>query len=72
MTEAQIEFPLEVPICAWCRPRDVKLSLPGTISHGICLRHLRKIKLETQHPCAQHARRHARRRDGDSNLRLAL
>ncbi len=43
----QIEFPLAVAVCAWCRPRELGANL-GELSHGICLRHLRKIKLELQ------------------------
>ena len=41
----QIEFPLSVAICAWCRPRECGNSL-GEISHGICPKHLRKIKMQ--------------------------
>ena len=40
----QIELPLGVPVCAWCRPRESHADV-GMISHGICLRHLREMKL---------------------------
>jgi hypothetical protein len=43
----QIEFPLAVAVCAWCRPRELGGGLGG-LSHGICPRHLRKMKLEVQ------------------------
>lgn len=46
MKASQIEFPLRVAVCAWCEPQ-----LPGggvvVVSHGICRRHLRKMKLAT-------------------------
>ncbi len=41
----QIEFPLSVSVCAWCRPGELGASL-GAVSHGICLKHLRKLRLE--------------------------
>lgn len=47
MTATQTEFSLVVAICAWCKP-DERGSGLGAISHGICLRHLRKLKLQTQ------------------------
>ena len=47
----QSEFPLRVAVCAWCKPKhrnvDLGLSL-GSISHGICPRHLKKLRLELQ------------------------
>ncbi len=43
----QIEFPLKVPVCAWCRPRELGGGL-GAISHGICPRHFRQLLLDTQ------------------------
>ena len=39
----QTEFPLRVPVCAWCRPATRGEEL---ISHGICPRHFRKMKQE--------------------------
>jgi hypothetical protein len=47
MTASQTEFSLKVAICAWCKPNERGSGL-GAISHGICLRHLRKLKLQTQ------------------------
>ncbi len=47
MIASQTEFGLSVAVCAWCRP-DERGSRLGAVSHGICLRHLRKLKLEVQ------------------------
>jgi hypothetical protein len=47
MTASQTEFSLKVAICAWCKPNERGSGL-GAISHGICLRHLRFVKLQTQ------------------------
>jgi hypothetical protein len=44
MTASQIEFPLQVSVCAWCKPQT-RAGEPAVISHGICLRHLKKLKL---------------------------
>ncbi len=41
----QIELPLRVAVCAWCKPRGPRDGA-GAISHGICLRHLREMKLQ--------------------------
>lgn len=41
----QIELPLSVAICAWCRPGAPRT---GTVSHGICPRHLRKLQGQLQ------------------------
>jgi hypothetical protein len=41
----QIEFPLAVAVCAWCKPNELGEAL-GAISHGICPRHLRKMKIQ--------------------------
>ncbi len=43
----QIEFPLSVAICAWCRPHELGTGI-GAVSHGICPSHLRKLKLQMQ------------------------
>jgi hypothetical protein len=44
---SQTEFLMAVPVCAWCEPRQ-----PGAtqvaVTHGICPRHFRQLKLETQ------------------------
>jgi hypothetical protein len=47
MTERQIEFPLPVAVCAWCKPKEQGTGA-GVSSHGICLRHLKKLKLEAR------------------------
>jgi hypothetical protein len=47
MTASQIDFPLSVAVCAWCRPQDLTAGL-GILSHGICLKHLRKLKLQAR------------------------
>ena len=47
MSGRQIEFPLAVAVCAWCRPRELGGGL-GTQSHGICPRHLRKLRQDLQ------------------------
>ena len=45
MTANQIEFPLAVAVCAWCKPRSRGASSVFE-SHGICPRHLRSLKSE--------------------------
>lgn len=47
----QSEFPLRVAVCAWCQPKDRSADpakSAGSLSHGICPRHLKKLKLEMQ------------------------
>jgi hypothetical protein len=47
----QSEFLLRVAVCAWCKPKSRSADLdssPGSISHGICPRHLKKLRLELQ------------------------
>jgi hypothetical protein len=47
----QSEFPLRVAVCAWCKPKNRGVDSggsSGSISHGICPRHLKKIRLELQ------------------------
>ena len=46
MITLQTEFPLTVAVCAWCKPQSRGES--GTQSHGICLKHLRKLKLQAR------------------------
>ncbi len=43
----QIEFPLSVAVCAWCRPHELGTAI-GAVSHGICPSHLRKLKLQVE------------------------
>lgn len=47
MTARQIEFPLAVAVCAWCKPKEPGAGADA-LSHGICLRHLKKLKLEAR------------------------
>jgi hypothetical protein len=58
MTGSQTEFTLRVSICAWCKPGERGSGL-GAVSHGICLRHLRNLKLETQGLLPKRSRRSA-------------
>lgn len=51
----QIEFPMRVAVCAWCKPKYWGGG-PGAVTHGICPRHLRKLKLEAQRLSAQNTR----------------
>lgn len=48
----QAEFPMRVAICAWCKPKERGEAL-GAISHGICLRHLKKVRLDLLKPPRQ-------------------
>lgn len=41
----QIEFPLRVAVCAWCRPGAARED-GEPLSHGICPRHLREIEFQ--------------------------
>ncbi len=60
MSASQIEFPLAVPVCAWCKPKE-RGAAAGSLSHGICLRHLRKLKWEAQGFLAKRSRRRKRK-----------
>ena len=60
MPVSQTEFGLKVAICAWCRPGERGSGL-GAISHGICLRHLRFLKLQTQGLLPKRATRSSQR-----------
>jgi hypothetical protein len=55
----QIEFPLAVPVCAWCKPRKPSPVLSALVSHGICLKHLKSFRLELagHTPVARRVRR---------------
>lgn len=44
MTGSQIEFPLRVAVCAWCKSQTSDGG-PAVIADGICLRHFKKLKL---------------------------
>ncbi|HEX5219197.1 MAG TPA: hypothetical protein VFZ59_06490 [Verrucomicrobiae bacterium] len=47
MEAGQLDLSLSVAVCAWCKPR-VPMGEMGALSHGICPRHLRKVKQELQ------------------------
>ena len=67
----QNEFPLRIPICAWCKPKNRGVELGtglGVISHGICPRHLKKLRLELQKDSAHAV--HAITDTKDSFVRL--
>jgi hypothetical protein len=52
----QTEFALRVAVCAWCKPTSADGGMQ-VWSHGICPRHLRKMRLKmTQQTLA--ARKH--------------
>jgi hypothetical protein len=59
MTASQIEFPLAVSVCAWCKPKEQGAAI-GSLSHGICLRHLKKLKLQSRGLLVKRPRRGAR------------
>jgi hypothetical protein len=68
----QVEFPLRVSVCAWCRPDRCGASA-GEVSHGICLRHLRKLKFEIQGVAVKRRRRSSPQELGqDREILLAL
>ena len=46
-TADQPEFALRVAVCAWCKPRELGATV-GALSHGICPRHFREMKLKLQ------------------------
>jgi len=41
----QMVFPVAVAVCAWCKPKRGATPLPA-VSHGICPRHLRMMRLK--------------------------
>ena len=71
MRVGQLNLSLSVVVCAWCEPR-VPGSEVGALSHGICPRHLRKLKLELQGVHPQRRRRTAARSARDKATREAL
>ena len=46
VTLRQIEFSLSIPICAWCKPGVAGSAV--IVSHGICLRHLKQMRLKLE------------------------
>jgi hypothetical protein len=61
MTGRQTEFAMSIAVCAWCKP-DEHGGNVGSLSHGICPRHLKKIKLRL-HSSAKKRRRSATQKD---------
>ena len=50
MKASQLEMTIPVAVCAWCKPKELGTGV-GTVSHGICPRHLRNIQLQMHgHP----------------------
>ena len=59
--DRQIEFSMAVPVCAWCEPRKPGVTRVA-LTHGICPRHLREVKLELLQMTAGTRARPVRRR----------
>ncbi len=65
----QIEFPLLVPVCAWCKPSLKRNPDARDISHGICPRHLKAMRLQIQGaPTPRLTHRRVRRADNTALL----
>jgi len=71
MQAGQLDLSLRVAICAWCKPRT-PLGEIGSLSHGICPRHLRKVKLELQGILPKRRRRARAHSAQDESTREAL
>ena len=67
----QIEFPLSVPVCAWCKPRLKRGPELRVLSHGICPRHLKAMHLQMQNAPAP-IRRHRRELRPDHTALLSF
>ena len=63
MTAAQIEFPLSLAVCAWCKPEE-REGKSGATSHGICPRHLKRLKLEATGKLPKRVKRSAQSAEG--------
>jgi hypothetical protein len=70
MRGAQLDFSLPIAVCAWCQP-DPPAGEIGALSHGICLRHLKTLKLSCQGVQIKRRRR-SRNRDNDNEGQLPL
>jgi hypothetical protein len=46
-TARQIELPMTFAVCAWCKPAPAGEGF-AVWSHGICPRHLRRMRLDLQ------------------------
>lgn len=75
MAAEQIELRIAVPLCAWCIGAEaMREREPDEVSHGICPRHLKKLKAQILGiPVFQSPRRAARGREraGEPLLPLA-
>lgn len=71
MKAGQLDLSLRVAVCAWCKPRE-PLGEIGSLSHGICPRHLRKFKLEAQGILPQRRRRATAHSTQDESTRDAV
>jgi hypothetical protein len=71
MIASQTEFSLSVSICAWCKPNERGAGL-GAISHGICLRHLKNLKLQAQGLLPKRPRRIVSHLSAQQNSFLSL
>ena len=71
MEVAQLDLSLRVAVCAWCKP-VARHGEVGLLSHGICPRHLRKVKLEVQGILPQRRRRAAARSARDESPEALL
>ena len=60
---------MPVAVCAWCKPKERGTEI-GAVSHGICLRHLRNIKLELQGAVTKPRRRRSSENDNETLLPL--
>jgi len=71
MHAGQLDLSLRVAICAWCKPRG-PLGELGSLSHGICPRHLRRVKLEVQGMLPRRRRRAPAGSSQDESTREAM
>ncbi|HLP76625.1 MAG TPA: hypothetical protein VK327_06850 [Candidatus Paceibacterota bacterium] len=69
MRAAQLDFPLSVAVCAWCEPHPPAGGI-GALSHGICPRHLKLVKLEYQGLLPKRRRR-SRSRDDSAQMQFS-
>jgi len=73
MAAEQIELRMAVPVCAWCRrAEDLHGTEPDETSHGICPRHLKKLKAELLGTPLQRAARPQRNREHSGEPLLPL
>ena len=56
MAYRQIDLPMLITVCAWCKPKEPD-AVRGSLSHGICPRHLKRLKLEARGLVVKRSRR---------------